>query len=94
MKAKLKQLFKGLVTFLERVIIAKNTYSMPGTGISIVNPGIEQTARETATRVAWLFFEYVQLDLSDGKADALERLESWMKGEIARIRGAPVVQPK
>lgn len=84
---------KLLSGFIERIVLAKHTHTYPGMGV-IVDPNAPQLAKEVASRVTWLFFEYVKFDLEDGKADALGKLEVFMRDELARMRQATNIVPR
>lgn len=84
-RRKFGKIFKAVVDWLAFVYVRSHQrgpdYWYPG-----ALTGVDDKAKQTAERVARLFMDYTRMDLEDGDADALRRLESWLSSEIQRIR--------
>jgi hypothetical protein len=89
-RVKIRNRLKLLVNSFQKVvwwILTSKYKAQMGTAYaSFPGQDVYSGFKETSRRLAWLLLEYLRMDLIDGQADSLHRLESWLSSELGRIR--------
>jgi hypothetical protein len=95
MKMKIRSRLKLLVYSFQKVtwwiLTSKYKSQMGSAFVQFPGQNVYADFKETSRRLAWLLLEYLRMDLIDGDADSLRRLESWLNAELLRIRKKPAV---
>jgi hypothetical protein len=74
-----KRMFKTVAKWFEFVWDRSHSAAVPW------YPQQATPGYEVSQRITRLLFDYTRMDLEDGRADALRRLESWLTSEIQRL---------
>lgn len=92
---KIRSRLKLLVYSFQKVtwwiLTSKYKSQMGSAFVQFPGQNVYADFKETSRRLAWLLLEYLRMDLIDGDADSLRRLESWLNAELLRIRKKPAV---